>query len=73
MNKLAIGIGIVIFILGILVLLGWLAFHIFISEMHLVPKIALILLLGGTLLIFCTVLTNRLRIRKSDPYKNVEL
>lgn len=73
MNRLAIGTGVIIFFLGLAVLLAWSAFQIFISEMHLVPKIALILLLVGTLLIFCTVLTNRLKIRKSDPYKNVEL
>lgn len=73
MNRLAIGTGVIIFFLGLAVLLAWSAFQIFISEMHLVPKIALILLLLGTLLIFCTVLTNRLKIRKSDPYKNVEL
>jgi len=73
LNRLAIGIGIVIFILGFAVLLAWSAFQIFISEMHFVPKVALFLLLGGTLLIFCTVLTNRLKIKKSDPYKDVEL
>jgi len=73
LNRLAIGTGVIIFFLGLAVLLAWSAFQIFISEMHLVPKIALILLLLGTLLIFCTVLTNRLKIRKSDPYKNVEL
>ena len=73
MNRLAISIGVIIFILGLAVLLAWSAFEIFISEMHLVPKIALFLILAGTLLIFCTVLTNRLKIRKSDPYKDVEL
>jgi|AP48_1055490.scaffolds.fasta_scaffold357980_1 hypothetical protein len=73
LHQVTIGTGLFIFTLGFAALLSWSAYEIFISEMHIAPKVALFLLFTGLLIIFCTVLINRIKIKKSDPYKDVEL
>ena len=73
LSKVTISIGLFTFALGFVALLSWSAYEIFISEMHIAPKVALFLLFTGLLLILCTVLINRIKIKKSDPYKDVEL
>ncbi|GEM_PF-2747382 len=71
-NKTIIGIGLLLTTFGIAILLAWWAYEIFISEMHVIPKIALFLLFIGVLTILWAVIVNRLKIRKTDPYKDVE-
>ena len=71
-NKTVIEIGLLLITFGITALLAWSVYEIFISEMHVIPKIALFFLFVGVLAILWTVTANRLKIRKTDPYKNVE-
>ena len=57
---------------GALTLLGWIGWSLVVSELELVPKLALGGLLLGAALLFVSALRARLRTRPYDPYREIQ-
>ncbi len=58
--------------LGTLGIVAWLCYGLVRSDLEIVPKVFLCLLLGGLALLFLLVLRARLRTLPHDPYTEVE-
>ena len=71
-HRAGLGVGFLALLLGAIGITAWIAWDLARSELGLVPKILVFLVLGGLLLLFLVVLRNRLRTLPYDPYTEVQ-
>ncbi len=71
-HRAGLGIGFLALLLGAIGIMAWVAWDLARSDVGLVPKILVFLVLGGLLLVFLIVLRNRLRTIPHDPYTEVQ-
>ncbi len=67
-----IGLGFLALFVGALGITIWCGWELAASDLEIVPKILLFLILGGFILLFLVVLRARLRTLPYDPYTEVE-
>ena len=65
-------LGLGLMLAGVLAAVGWLGWTVATDPMPLVPKLALLGLLGGGTIVFFLVLRARLRTLPYDPYTEIE-
>ena len=71
-QRAASGLGFALALVGTLSLFGWLALEIGRSDMHVVPKLAILGVGGGLGLVFLSILRRRLLTLPYDPYTQVK-